>query len=354
MVVLVALWLSRALIAYALLPQVGRLQRQKKEVPVEFRHLVFVGGMRGAVTMALAMGLVSLLGDETILSVAISVVFFTTLLQGILITPLVSYLGLKECDLNDNITCTELTLSTLQYSRKSLQPLFNTTFADTGAPQELSLKLMPMIAEQEKQLQHWFSVEEGPVGLWRRLMLRCASIEIGYLYRLFDQGLIRAVVFEELKNALDEQMEAIRHQYQRPAFSLLPKQFSNLFNLLKLHINSSSEKLIEREYEMAWARVFSCNYVLDELQVLSDDEKIPLTVSKDVAKIWQGWLDSCEAKIKQIELQQPIVAAGGQRKLLRSYLRTAQSEHLQQYVQQHLISEEDAEHIKELLKSMGS
>ena len=133
------------------------------------------------------------------MSIAISVVFFTTLLQGTLITPLVSYLGLKECDLNDSITCTELTLSTLQHSRKSLQPLLNTTFADTGAPQELSLKLMPMIAEQEKQLQHWVSVEEGPIGLWRRLMLRCVSIEIGYLYQLFDQGLIRAVVFEELK-----------------------------------------------------------------------------------------------------------------------------------------------------------
>ena len=354
LIVLVALWLSRALIAYALLPQIGRLQRQDKVIPIGFRHLVFVGGMRGAVTMALAMGLVSLLGDENILSVAISVVFFTILLQGVLITPLVSYLGLKECDVNDSITCTELTLSTLHHSRKSLQPLFNTTFADTGAPQELSLKLMPMIAEQEKQLQHWFSVEEGPIGLWRRLMLRCVSIEIGYLYQLFDQGLIRAVIFEELKNSLDEQMEAIRHQYQRPVFSVLPKQFSSLFNLLKRHVGNSSDKLIEQEYEMAWARLLSCNYVLDELQILSEEEKIPATVTEDVAKIWQGWLDGCEAKIATIEQHHPIMSAGVQRKLLRNYLRTAQSEHLQQYVQQHLISEEDVEHIKEILKSMES
>ena len=185
-------------------------------------------------------------------------------------------------------------------------------------------------------------------------MLRCASVEIGYLYRLFDQGLISAAVFEELKNSVDEQMEAIRHQYQRPKFSLLPKQLSSLFNLAKLHMRSSSEKLIEQEYEMAWARLFSCNYVLDELQAWSEDEKIPATVTEGVAKIWQGWLDSCEAKIVKIERQQPIVSAGVQRRLLRSYLRTAQSEHLQQYVQQHLISEADAEHIKELLKLMES
>ncbi len=351
-IVLAALWLSRALIAYALLPQIGRLQRQGKVIPVTFRHLVFVGGMRGAVTMALAMGLVSLLQDETILSVAISVVFFSTLLQGILITPIAAYFGLKESDINDTITYTELTLSTLRHSQKSLQPLFNTSFADTGAPQELSLRLMPMITEQEKQLQHWFRAEVGPVGFWHRLMLRCASIEIGYLYQLFDQGLIRAAIFEELKDSVDEQMEAIRHQYKRPVFSLLPKKFSGFFTLAKASLSSSSDKQLEQEYEMAWAKLFSCNYVLDELQRWSDEEKIPATVAKGVAKIWQGWLDSCEVKIAHIEQQHPIVAAGVQRKLLRSYIHTAQSEHLQQYVQQHLISEEDMEHIKTLLKSM--
>jgi CPA1 family monovalent cation:H+ antiporter len=351
MVVLLALWVSRALISYGLLPQIGRLQQQNKVVPVAFRHLVFVGGMRGAVTMALAMGLVSLLGDETILSIAISVVFFTTLLQGIFINPLVSYLGLKACDVNDSITCTELTLSTLRHSHKSLQPLLNSSFADTGAPQELSLKLQPMIAEQEKQLQHWFSVEEGPVGLWRRLMLRCASIEIGYLYQLFDQGLISSVVFDTLKNSLDEQMEAIRHQYHRPKFSLLPKHLPRLLELFKLHGNSN-EKQIAQEYEMAWARIFSCSNVLDELQELSEDENISTAIAHDVAKIWQGWLDGCEAKITAVDQQHPVIAAGVQRKLLRSYLKTAQSEHLQQYVQQQLISEEDVEHIKELLKAM--
>ncbi len=278
--------------------------------------------------------------------------FFSTLLQGILITPIAAYFGLKESDINDTITYTELTLSTLRHSQKSLQPLFNTSFADTGAPQELSLRLMPMITEQEKQLQHWFRAEVGPVGFWHRLMLRCASIEIGYLYQLFDQGLIRAAIFEELKDSVDEQMEAIRHQYKRPVFSLLPKKFSGFFTLAKASLSSSSDKQLEQEYEMAWAKLFSCNYVLDELQRWSDEEKIPATVAKGVAKIWQGWLDSCEVKIAHIEQQHPIVAAGVQRKLLRSYIHTAQSEHLQQYVQQHLISEEDMEHIKTLLKSM--
>ncbi|WP_019613864.1 cation:proton antiporter [Psychromonas ossibalaenae] len=352
LIVLGALWLSRALTAYALLPQIGRLQHQAKVVCIEYRHIVFVGGMRGAVTMALAMGLVTLTEDQTILSVTVNVVFLTTLLQGLLISPLVSYLGLKARDVNDSIACTELTLSALRHSRKVLQPLFNSTFANTGAPQEFSIKLTLLIESQEKQLKHWVSTEVGPVGLWHRLMLRCASIEIGHLYRLFDQGLIRTVVFEALKNSLDEQMEAVRHQYQRPAFAQLPGQLSGFYQRRKSKLTAATQTQIELEYEMAWARLFSCNTVLDALKTWSEEENIPAPVVAGVAKIWQGWLMSCEAKIALIEEKHPVISAGVQRRLLKNYLMTAQSEYLQQYVQQYLITEADAEHIKALLKSL--
>lgn len=352
LIVLFALWLSRAMIAYGLLPQIGHLQRQAKAIPIEYRHLVFVGGMRGAVTMALAMGLVTLIGDDTILSIAINVVFFTIILQGVLIGPLASHLYLRERDINDQIATTELTLSALHQSRKALQPLLKTTLSETGTPQELSLKLRPLIEAHEKQLRHWFSAEVGPIGLWNRLMLRCASLEIGYLYQLFDEGLIKSSVFEQLKNSLDEQMEAIRHQYQRPAFSHLPKQVTGLVHRIKRYFKKPSPLMVEQEYEMAWARLLSCHYVLQELESMAKEENIPVTIIDSTAKIWQGWLTSCETKIATIEKHQPIVSVKVQRRLVKNYLHTAQSEHLQQYVQQCLISEEDAERIKELLKAM--
>ncbi|MFT6985829.1 MAG: CPA1 family monovalent cation:H+ antiporter [Psychromonas sp.] len=352
LIVLAGLWLSRALIAYWLLPQTGYLQQQAKTTPIEFRHIVFVGGMRGAVTMALAMGLVSLMGDEIILSVAISVVFFTTLIQGLLIRPLVTYLAPKEPDINVQIASAELALATLRHGKKSLQPLLNSTFANTGAPQALTLKLLPMIEAQDKQLQHLLSIEVGPVGVWNRLMLRCATIEIGFLYRLFDQGLIRGIVFDQLKNSLDEQVEAIRHQYKRPTFSLLPKQVFNLLQRVMPKRGRRSSELVELEYEMAWARLISCNKVLEELQIESKDKTIPETVGKSVQKIWQGWLDNCEQKIAMIDSQHPIIAAKVQRQLVINYLQTAEAEYLQEYLQQSLISEADADRINQLLRTI--
>lgn len=350
--ILVAIWSSRAIIAYGLLPYIGHLQRQAKPTPMAFRHLVFAGGMRGAVTLALAMGLVTMLGDETLLPITTGVVFLTILLQGILITPLARHFQLKEHDISDSIATAEITLATLHHSRYVLQSLLNTPLAHGGVPQALSAQLHPLIAEQEKQLQAWFHVEVGPVGLWNRLLLRCASIEIGYLYQLFDQGFITAPVFEELKNSLDEQMEAIRHQYQRPRFSHLPKRFSGLMARLWPPLSHTHPHRQAMIYEMAWARLLSCQHVLEQLAQIIEEEEIPEAVATHVAGIWQGWLKECEAQINTIERQQPETAAKVQRQLVRSVLHTAQAEHLQQYILQCLISEQDAEQLMAQLKEM--
>ncbi|ELR66080.1 sodium/hydrogen exchanger [Photobacterium marinum] len=351
LVVLIILWVSRALIAYLLLPQVGRIQRQDKAIPIEYQHLVFVGGMRGAVTMALAMGLVTLLGDETLLSIAINVVFFSTLIQGLLIKPLTSHLCLREQDINDNIATAEITLSALRQGRQALEPLLRTELSTRQAPKTLSDRIEPLIKQQEKQLHHWFSAEVGPIGLWNRLMLRCSSVEIGYLYQLFDQGLISATVYEELKNSLDEQMEAIRHEYTRPGFSLLPREMSSLLHKIHTFIYKQPHRLVEQEYEMALARMISCNSVLSELKLWAEEEQIPNAVAESVEKIWQGWLTSSEEKIRVLESQHPDIAKKVQSKLLENYLLTAEYEQLEQYTRQYLLSEDDAEKIKAALKS---
>ncbi|WP_299022041.1 sodium:proton antiporter [uncultured Photobacterium sp.] len=351
LIVLITLWLSRALIAYVLLPQIGRIQRQNKVTPIEYRHLVFIGGMRGAVTMALAMGLVTLLGNENLLSIAINVVFFSTLIQGLLINPLTSHLCLKEQDINDKIATAEMTLSTLQHGQKALEPLLRSQFSQNNAPKELSERLTPLIEAQEKQLHHWFNAEIGPIGQWNRLMLRSSSLEIGFLYQLFDQGLISTAIYEELKNSLDEQMEAIRHQYARPHFSILPQRMSSVFQRAHAYFHKKPHHLIDQEYEIALARTISCNSVLTELKKWTDEEQIPVAVSKNVEKIWLGWLESCADKMQAIEQQHPDNARRIQRKLLVSYLLQAENDHLEQYIQQYLISEDDADKIKDTLKS---
>ncbi len=70
-----------------------------KELPITFqwRHLLFWGGVRGALCMALAMSLpLDFSGREQIVNMTFGVVLFTLLIQGLSMEPLVKLLGASE------------------------------------------------------------------------------------------------------------------------------------------------------------------------------------------------------------------------------------------------------------------
>ena len=70
-----------------------------KDLPISFewRHLLFWGGVRGALCMALALSLpLNFSGREQIINMTFGVVLFTLLIQGLSMEPLVRFLGAGE------------------------------------------------------------------------------------------------------------------------------------------------------------------------------------------------------------------------------------------------------------------
>jgi CPA1 family monovalent cation:H+ antiporter len=72
----------------------------KKSVSLAYRHIMFWGGLRGAISLALALSITgATFGDEVaneLLLMTFGVVLFTLLFQGTTITPLLNYLGLTD------------------------------------------------------------------------------------------------------------------------------------------------------------------------------------------------------------------------------------------------------------------
>ncbi len=68
----------------------------RRALPVRWAAVLFWGGLRGAISLALALGLPYALGPErgTLQALAFGVVLFTLLVQGLTIQPLIRYLGL--------------------------------------------------------------------------------------------------------------------------------------------------------------------------------------------------------------------------------------------------------------------
>jgi CPA1 family monovalent cation:H+ antiporter len=85
---IVAVLVSRAVVVY-LLSRLGR------DLPKQWRHVLFWGGLRGAITLALALSIPGEMGPErvTITAMAFGVVLFTLLAQGITMDGLLKRLG---------------------------------------------------------------------------------------------------------------------------------------------------------------------------------------------------------------------------------------------------------------------
>jgi CPA1 family monovalent cation:H+ antiporter len=91
LLVIVLVTLGRAVAVYACC---GLFQRSVHRVSLNHQHVLFWGGLRGALALALALGLPPTVPDrETIISVAFTVVAFSIIVQGLTITPLLRYLG---------------------------------------------------------------------------------------------------------------------------------------------------------------------------------------------------------------------------------------------------------------------
>lgn len=90
----VAIVLVTASRAIAIYPFCLIFWPSKLRVPVRHQHILFWGGLRGALGLALALGLPpEIAGRQEIIAVAFAVVAFSILVQGLTITPLMRRLG---------------------------------------------------------------------------------------------------------------------------------------------------------------------------------------------------------------------------------------------------------------------
>lgn len=92
LVAIVLVTLGRAVVVY---PIAAIFSRSSLKMPLAHQHVMFWGGLRGALALALALGLPAALPfREQIVSVAFAVVAFSVVVQGLTMTPLLARLQL--------------------------------------------------------------------------------------------------------------------------------------------------------------------------------------------------------------------------------------------------------------------
>lgn len=214
-IAVVAVLISRALVIYGLTWVSNRIARRSRNVSVAYRHVLFWGGLRGAISLALVLSLPAAFADREVLRVmTFGVVLFTLLAQGTTMSLLMRRLGLTERATHEleyerrqgrllaaraareRLVQLHTNGSISETAWQSLAPDIETEVKEHLHAQQLLLRENPMLREEE--------IEDA-----RSESLRA---ERAALARLLSDGIISETIYEELVTEVDHRIEKAKNE----------------------------------------------------------------------------------------------------------------------------------------------
>jgi monovalent cation:H+ antiporter, CPA1 family len=204
---ILAVLISRTVVVYGL---AWIINRTDEKIPLAWQHVLNWGGLRGAVALALALGLPAGLGsDRELLRVmAFGVVLFTLLAQSITMRPLIRRLGIitrhpaqVEYEIR-HARLTSLRAADAHLDRRHREGLIS-THAWEKLKDDLGLQIARLADAVRVILQSEPALESEEFDTaWRELQ----RARRGSLIGLRQDGVISEDVFEELSAEVDAQL----------------------------------------------------------------------------------------------------------------------------------------------------
>ncbi|MGD8820669.1 MAG: Na+/H+ antiporter [Anaerolineae bacterium] len=210
-VALVAVVGSRAIIVYGF-SWLARLWRKQGYFPSSWRHVLFWGGLRGAISLALALSLpVAMPGRSELQAMAFGVVLFTLLAQGTTIRFLLERLGLTTR--SPQWVARERRLGRLFATQAGLRRL-EQLHREGLLPEEMWVGLKKGYAHDREQVQQemndlfrqYADLEGEMLFQARRGALQA---ERGALWDARQRHLLSDPVYDELSAEIDYRLEAL-------------------------------------------------------------------------------------------------------------------------------------------------
>lgn len=205
-----AVLISRLLVVYGMSGLLNLFRRDS--VPRAYQHVLFWGGLRGAIGLALVLSLPASFADRDLLRVmAFGVVLFTLLVQGTTMNVLLRRLGLVERkDIELEYERRHGRLLALSAARDRLERQHRTGMISTFTWEKLSQELNERIGQareaQQALLHDQPNLRDEEVDDARREGLRAQRAMLSSLY---SHGVISEPIYEELVTEVDAALEDI-------------------------------------------------------------------------------------------------------------------------------------------------
>jgi monovalent cation:H+ antiporter, CPA1 family len=203
-----AVVLSRILSVYGLVPISNRLSSKSLLIPLRWQHVLVGGGIRGALSLALALGLSKTFPHrEQILAMTFSVVAFTIIVQGLAIKPLLRVLGMAGTQEGDYERARVRQIALLS-AQAELDALLRSYAVSQPAYEQLRHELESRLAQVKADVAEIYGKDESRILPEIQMARgRLIAAERGAIERAVYDGLISRQTAAKMIEEADRQLD---------------------------------------------------------------------------------------------------------------------------------------------------
>ena len=321
--VIIAMLIARAVIVYTLMPLVGRLPGSKP-VGGAYQTVMFWGGLRGAIAIAIVLSLPHFEYAETFVALVMGAVLFTLLVQGLTIEPLMKYLKLDQPPLADRLALLERDLIANQHASKRIRHLLSGGLFSVPLARRLQHQCHEAITLAQQKIQTLRQSEMNESYEIAMLYLRTLAEEKSFYDQMYANGHLSEGAYREVALVLILQIDAIRfhgafehvhsHRLRRKLEKGLYRLLEHTPKLAPFGERLRMKRII-RNYESVWGHYQGSGQVLRYLAEVQQIESFPPSVIEEVLEHYRKWHHFARQQLDLVSENFPEMVSSMQERL---------------------------------------
>ncbi|KTD19574.1 cation:proton antiporter [Legionella londiniensis] len=323
-VVILAMLISRAVVIYGLIP-LSRHLPLSAAVNWRYQTVMFWGGLRGAVSLAIVLGLTNIPEQPLLIDLVAGAVLFTLFVQGLSIERLIQWLGLTKIPLVDQLMKLDAQIITQKEAIKRLAQLKKEGLLSTRLANEFMHRNITELKSTEQALLELQRQKLDRKKQEQFILSHLIVAEIKALHHWFALSFISENAYRNLLDTLRTQLDAIRYGGDLGAVSKILKapSWREKFVIRFIEPHSFAQKLaahlranrIAREYQEIWALFEGTKVMLNYLREMETNFKFDVELVKEMQAQIATWQHATRQQLEQMAGDFPDIILGLQQQL---------------------------------------
>jgi len=351
--VILAMLVSRAIVVYGFTSLVGRLTKSES-VDRRYQTVMFWGGLRGAIALAIVLSLPAFEQGETLVTLVIGAVLFTLVVQGLTIEPLLRRLGLDRAPLPDRVARVEGNLTSKQRALDRIPELLAGGLFSGSIAERLQEEYQTQLKQSKQTIEDLRRNELDRDQERQLLYLQVFAEEKSLFIDMFNKGHLSEAAFRELILRVVLQVDAVRYTgsvRDIPPHRLFRRHFEKALFLFLDRLPTFrpiAERMrmarIAMDYEQGWGTYQGSASVLKYLDELAHQVgAIPPDLLETVRDNYRRWHQTAQHHLDHFAEQFPEFVNAMQEGLGRRLVLLAENQAIEQYAEHGKLPQEVAE-----------